>query len=105
MRKRRAASRVETPSLIAAITRLRRSQLKLLVIIASWQITKSSGVDNDRPLNPQADAAFIEADLEFHLGTRVNEAAFKSIISKVQEFYEDFNHLKFKNFLKKHHID
>ena len=49
IRKRRAASRVETPSSIAAITRPRRSPLRLLVIITSWQITSSSESDKARP--------------------------------------------------------
>src|SRR5690606_32425147 len=64
MRKRRAASRVETPSSIAAITRPRRSPLRLLVIITSWQITSSSESDKADRVNPQTDSAFIEDALD-----------------------------------------
>ena len=64
IRKRRAASRVEIPSSIAAITRPRRSALRLLVISTSSQITRSNESDNARRVNPQTDSAFSEDALE-----------------------------------------
>lgn len=60
MRNRRAASRADKPSSIAAITRPRRSPLRLLVIFTSPQITESSEPDNADLVNPQADSVFIE---------------------------------------------
>jgi hypothetical protein len=59
-RKRCAASRVETPSSIVAITRQRRSPLRLLVIVSSWQIDSNSESDKLVDVNPQTDSAFIE---------------------------------------------
>jgi hypothetical protein len=58
--KRRAASRVEPPCSIAAITRPRRSPLRLLVIFTSGQSTSSSESDKADCVNPQTDSAFIE---------------------------------------------
>ena len=60
------------PSSIAAITRWRRSVLRLLVITTSWQITSSSESDKTYHVNPKNDSAFTEDALEESFGVNLS---------------------------------